>query len=301
MLTRSLTLILIILCLASALSAHVSKQRLRVATTPQFERIEEPPLYLPSAKYVKFATLGYDNFVSHIIWFNTQSYFGKHYKSDKDYRWLQDMCNVVTDLNPNTHHTFEFCAMMLAWSAQDPSASNSILSKAISIHPQKWLYWYLRGFNSFYFLGNKQEAKEDLIAASKLPNAPVQMLSSIAARLMVSEQDTTSAITFLKSIIQNTQDETVKSALAERLKQAYLTNHIQFLTSMVNRFETMHGRKPTDIEELISSGLITQLPQEPFGGHYILDKNTGHIKSSSGKSELKFSLNTQKNNHSLEK
>lgn len=61
----------------------------------------EELLYFPKGDKLSLVSLGFDNAVSNVLWFNTVSYFGKHYREDQRYHWLSHMCNVITDLDPS--------------------------------------------------------------------------------------------------------------------------------------------------------------------------------------------------------
>ena len=40
--------------------------------------------------------------------------------------------------------------------------------------------------------------------------------------------------------------------------------------------------RPADLEELVALGILTGLPAEPFGGRYVLERETGKVASSTG-------------------
>ena len=275
------------LLILSGLALSWSKSALRVKKSRIQHSEDQPPLYLPEAKYVKLVTLGFDTFVSRILWFNTINYFGKQYLGGKDYRWLYSMCNLVTRLDDNTKYVFEFCATLLSWMAREPVKSNEILTRAIEAHPGSWRFRYLRGFNYWYFLARPDLAKEDFQIGSKLPGAP-RMLASLAGRLMVSQGDPQTAVNFLEDLIQNTDDPNVKKALGEKRKQALLSRDKRILTKAVALFEKRYRRKPNTLSELVERGVLNRLPREPFGGKYFVDPQTGEIKTSSGEKGLEF-------------
>ena len=255
--------------------------------------LELPPLYLPEAKYVRLITLGFNNVVSDILWFNTLSYFGKQFHAGKDYKWLSNMCDLVTTLNPRASHSIEFCATMLSWSAKDPEKSNLILARAINDHPQIWRYRYLRAFNYWYFLENRQLARQDLLAAAKLPNAPA-FLASMASRLVATDQDPHLAVEFLKEIISKSNDENAKKTLAEKLNMATITLNISSLNIAIEYFEKQKGYRPKHLDELVQNGIVTFIPKDAWGGTFYLDETTGEIKTTSGKKGLAFGGKTAK-------
>ncbi len=253
----------------------------------------EPPLYLPKAEYVKLVTLGFNNFSSHLIWFNTQNYFGKHFRGDKDYRWLKNMCDLVTTLNPKAKHTYNFCASMLSWATNEPIESNKILSRAIKNFPNDWYYIYLRGFNYFYFLKNKELAKKDLLKASSLGNAPRAFLISLVSRLMISKKDIGTTIIFLKNAIKISKDKNARKILTKRLNQAYLTRNLDYLNKAAKIFKSKFNRFPKDVKELVNKKIIQSIPKEPFGGKYLFHTKLKEIISTSKEKKLDFTINNK--------
>ena len=47
---------------------------------------EEKLLYLPSGKYLKPASLGFDTLVADLLWIKAIGYFGGHYLTDRSYK-----------------------------------------------------------------------------------------------------------------------------------------------------------------------------------------------------------------------
>lgn len=175
-------------------------------------------LFLPKREAVEILSFGYRSAFANALWFKTVSYFGKHYRSDKDYTWLSHMCELVTDLDPNLKHVFEFGSLMLAWEVKRPKEAVAILDKAIKSHPSDWKFYYLRGFTKYFFFEDLTGAKSDFLSAANFPGAhPV--IKKIAARELASSEGPKSAIAFLKDAIQTTDNPRAKEALTERLKE----------------------------------------------------------------------------------
>lgn len=180
-------------------------------------------LYLPSGKGLKFLSFGYRNALAHSLWFNTISYFGKHYKSDRDYKWLNHMCNLVADLNPKMMHVYDFCSLMLAWEANYPKESVKILDKAILAYPNEWKFPYLRGMSYMIFLKDIDRAKEDFILSSRLPGAH-HLVMRLAARNISLTDRKESAIEFLEEMIKNSKQESERDALIRKLEEIKAEN-----------------------------------------------------------------------------
>ena len=94
---------------------------------------EAEVLYLPNGTALDFISFGYRNFLADVLWFQTVNYFGKHFRTDRNYEWLAKMCDLVTDLDPGAAHAYEFAALMLAWLSGVVLGILGLLSAAISL------------------------------------------------------------------------------------------------------------------------------------------------------------------------
>jgi len=247
------------------------------------------PLYLPTADRVRLTTLGFDAFAADLLWFDTVNYFGKEFHQNGRFEWFAHRCRLVTELHPKSLERFEFCATLLSWIAKDPRSSNEILTRAHQHFPGDWHVLYLRSFNSWYFLNDAAGAAEDLRIAATMDGAP-PLIASLASRLLTSATDPNVVVDFLTDSVRRTADPNARAALEERLRQARLTRDLYYLNRAVAEFAARLGRPPSSFDELIATGLLRQLPAEPFGGAYQLSGD--RVVSSSGARGLTFDAHT---------
>lgn len=278
----AVSLILVI----SALLVLLTREQLRLTRSQTGEK-ERPPLYLPSAKYVKMITLGYQDLAADLLWFSTVNYFGKQYLEKKDFNWLYHRCDLVTKLDPHADHVYEFCATLLSWVARRPDQSTAILDRAVQARPDAWRFHYLRGFNYWYFDQDFDRAREELTTAARLPGAP-PFLASLASRLMVRSNDIDNAVNFITDMVQHAKDPSAKEALTDKLKRAYISRNERLISQAAAQFQEQFGRKPADINELVGAHLLAQIPPDNFGGTYRLNQNTGEPETTSGEKGLEF-------------
>ena len=278
------TLTLSLLSLAILFGSTTIKTKLSNAEAAQIKR-QYQPLYLPEAKFVKLLTGGFDNFTSDILWFNTNSYFGSQYQGEKDYRWMEHMCELVSRLDPRDAIRIESCATLLSWIVKDPEASNRLLDLGIEQNPDYWRLYYMRGFNYWYFLEDKDKAKKDLAHAASLPDTP-HFVTSMAARLISDINAPKAAVEFLENQISATKDPTAKEALEEKLQSAVMTWHLDELEKAKSRYQTKYGTEANSLNTLIKAGFLRAIPEEPFGGTYQIENN--EVVSTSGERKLKF-------------
>ena len=205
-------------------SSFVCRSHLRIAAD-SIKLEERPPIYLPRVEAVKLVSLGYNKAFSNIFWFTTLNYFGTKFKAKESMPWFSHMCEVVTSLDPKAKHVFEFCGTLLSWIGRDVDSSNKILTSGILEDPTYWKYFYLRGFNNWYFKEDFVKAREDMETASRLPNAPTA-LAGLASSIISSNQSPEAAISFLKNSINMTKDVLAKEALEAKLKLAIVRKDI---------------------------------------------------------------------------
>lgn len=242
-------------------------------------------LYLPNGQALLAFSLGYRNVFSHLLWFNTINYFGKHYRADKDYRWLQHSCDLVTQLNPKADYAYEFCGMMLAWEAGSGDQAVKLLEKAVSEFPDNWRFRYYLGITVALFIGDDQRAQQNFAIGAKLPNAPA-FLGRLAAKKMAASGDIDQAIAFVSELIQNTEDPVQRTSYIDRLKELDLERNLRALETAVDEYRKRFGRAPAKLNDLIEAGIVTSIGRDPFGGEYILDPQTATVDSSSHKPRI---------------
>jgi hypothetical protein len=175
--------------------------------------------YLPKHHAVELLSFGYKNVVAQIVWFYTQNYFGKHYRSDQKYTWLYHMCDLITTLDPLNKRAFKFAAFMLGWEAKKTTEARKIIAKAIIHHPQDWEFYYIRGSLAYIVEDAPDLAIADFQAGAKLPGAPSMMATVAATKIAKKSEDPKSAISFLENMIAQSEDPLTKSALEDKITE----------------------------------------------------------------------------------
>ncbi len=238
----------------------------------------QEPLYLPNGNALEILSFGFRNALSDYLWMQTLSDFGKHFRSDKQYKWFGHQCGLVVRLNPKSFEPFYLCSSLLAFEANDPDAAIKLLDQAVTEHPESWLFFYYRGFYRMHFHHDHRGAKNDFIEASKRPDA-----HPIAARLAsksMSELDSPeSAIQFLRAAIKATSNENAKSALQSRLNEIIYDADLTRIEKALIQFPSA-----TTIGELVTANAYRGPLTDPYGGNYIIEN--GAVKSTSGHKRL---------------
>lgn len=204
----------------------------------------------------------------------------------EEWQHLNRQLEKITDIDPRFWDPYLLAESMLAWQAGMVEEANTLLLKAAEHRPWDYRPYYFLGFNSFYFQKNSVQAAPYLRKAAQIPGAPYY-LQGLAARFSLYGNDTLAAILFLDDMLQATNDPVTRPYLEKRLLALQL---IYELEKKVQLFKQKTGKMPTSFAEMISLGLLDQIPADPYGGKFVIMDN-GRVYTTS---EL---VESQKNGH----
>ena len=273
------------LIVASLLAlARYSNSQLTLSAT---ETAEEEPVYMPDTRFLSLASMGYHNALADVLWFRTIDYFGKHFRGNRSYPWLARMCDVVTDLDPRAQHVYRFAGFILPWEAQTPDDGIRLLQKGVAQFPDSWQLQYNLGFTLYYFKDDAEGALRHLRAATELPDVH-PYVAHLAATLAAQRFGADTAREFLEQLRESGGAGGMDGLISERLKDVELTGHLQQLEEAVNHYRERFGREPAGLDDLVSAGILSALPVEPFGNTYVYDGETREVRSSSGRRPLRL-------------
>jgi len=254
----------------------------RLERPPQVPPATEELVYLPKAEYLRPMSLGYENALANVVWFQTISYFGQHYRSDRAYRWLAYMCDLVTDLDPRAEHVYRFAGVILPWEAGQADEGIRLLEKGIRVFPDSWLLHYWLGFNYYFFKGDFGRAATSLRRAAQLPGAHPHA-ARLAALLYGEQYGANIAVEFLREMERSTDNAATREVVHRHLLDAQFQRNVEQLAAATDAYRARFGSPPAALSALVDAGLVPAVPADPYGGKYELDPVTGGIRSSTGR------------------
>ena len=95
------------------------------------------------------------------------------------------------------------------------------------------------------------------------------------------------AVAFLEARLLETHDPEMREFLANRMKEVIIERDLRLLESAVEAYRMQHRALPATLTDLVAVGVLPMLPQEPFGGDYLLDRKTGSVSSSTHPERLR--------------
>jgi hypothetical protein len=83
----------------------------------------------------------------------------------------------------------------------------------------------------------------------------------------------------IEELRASVKDEASEEALDEQLKLAVVERDAQSLERALARFASERGRSARALAELVGAGYVPRLPEDPFGGTYVVGED-GKVRSS---------------------
>lgn len=243
----------------------------------------EDTSYVIPSPILKITSLEFDGLVSDFMFLRSIVFFGSILERGKinetkewEWGWINDTLTASTDLDPYFLDPYYFGQAQLTWGANMIKETNTLLDKGSRYREWDWMLPFFIGFNNFYFLQDNEKASEYLMMASKRPDAS-PLLASLATRLAYKGRRTENAIVFLDEMLKREEDESVRKEYETRLKAL---RAILFLEQATALYNARFGYPPSSIKELVVQGVITQIPEDPYGGEFYIDLD-GSIKTTS--------------------
>jgi tetratricopeptide (TPR) repeat protein len=258
----------LVFCVISIVGFALMQAQIDKIRTPR-ERLEEKLVYIPETRFLRAASLGFHAVLADVFWARTVVYFGGHFLTDQDYRWLYRILDATTTLDPKNILAYRFGGTLLALEEDDVEDSIKLLKKGIQDNPDEdWRLYYLLGFNYFFYLEDYATAAKYLEKASTMPGRP-NYLPRLVARMYAKGGRMETAIQFLKETYHQYEDENVKESIAGRLNILMAKQQISQLESAAEVYKKGYGEYPKDLKELIGAGLVKELPEYPDGEYVI--------------------------------
>lgn len=241
---------------------------------PRQGRFEEL-FYFPSGVFVREATVGYRNLAADAIWLEFIQYYGEHRLTDQKFLYLGHILDVLTDLDPRFLSAYTYGALLLVTDANEPSRGIALLRKGMKNNPLSWQIPFTAGFLDYIFLRDYDEAEKYFAQAAILPDAPpsCDRFAGYVAQKMNQGDVAQAMLEHVLAASHNRDEQNV-------LRYYLMKLHLKQLNEAAEVYRELTGRTPDRfLRELTRSGLLLSLPEEPHGGRYYFNPDSGRVVS----------------------
>jgi tetratricopeptide (TPR) repeat protein len=270
------------------LGASVSLTRVRDVQPPEV-RLG----FFPPAPVIKVLAADQYQFLSQVISLQCVFYFGslvERREQMPNWRKLYRALYTATRLDPYNMDSYYFAQAVLAWEAKMIPQVIEILEYGFQHRTWDFRLPYFISFNYAFFLKDYERAGEYLAKAAEL-KPDVEWYATLAARYFYEGGRTALALAYLKDMIPEARNEAIRKRMITRAAAFEKILQIEkAVLAYTNRFQT----KPKKLEDLVKTGILTKIPEDPYGGSFYLD-DEGRVRATSKLAHGVASRGTNKN------
>ncbi len=261
------------------------QQRLDYQLDRNAAKIEELA-QLPRGEYLKPALLGYHHLGADILWVRLLQVLGKKRNTADEYEWIYHVLDVITTLDPQYDYPYYVGGVVLTNLANRVDLSNNLLEKGFKENPTVWNLPFLLGYNYYFVLGDAAKGADYIERAARTSGAP-DFLPGLATRMHAEAGNPEVALKFLEALWKENPDLVVREKLETRAKEVMIERDLRILEQAIGLYQKQYRAYPKTLTELVMARYLTQIPEEPFGGSYLMDSQTGEVTSSTHPTRLK--------------
>jgi len=234
-------------------------------------------IYIPSGKYLKFATFGYSSFIADLIYIWAIQYYSNYSIPDR-YDNLDHIFSIIAELDHRYLDPYEIGAMIAVYEAKDLSLAFKILDKGLEKNPDQWIFPLQAGHYAQMMTKDYELARKYYKKTMEMDGAPVitrRLYANAAFKIM----DYKTAWENWLEIYQITEDERIKKIASNQLYQVKAAIDVKTIKEAIEKFKERFGRNPTEQAQLVKHGLLDSLPKDLDGKEYIYNSQTGEIRA----------------------
>jgi tetratricopeptide (TPR) repeat protein len=238
--------------------------------------------YVPAPEILRLASADQKLTLAAALMMKVIIYYGGQVERAKsqvavsvDYPGMFQAINTSVKLDPYNMDAYYFAQAVLVWDAHQVETANELLKYGMRYRVWDYYLPYFAGFNYAFFLKDYANAAIYYKRAGELLGTDLPI--NLAGRYMYESGRTDMAISYLKEMIRGAGNEAVKNSLQRRLNAFLAVRAIERAKELFR--ETFH-RNPVSVEELLHKGCLKELPFDPYGGTFYIDKE-GMVRSTS--------------------
>jgi hypothetical protein len=236
-------------------------------------------LYLPNGRYLKVAALGYPTFLADLIYLWSIQHYGGYGEREERFRYLEHVYGeVIARLDPRFVDPYLVGALILVVEKQDVAAALDLLDQGIAANPDDWLLPYEAGFWAYDTAHDYPRAAAYFARAREIPGAPPSV-RRLHAEMLNKQGDKATSLALWTEVLEQADQDRVRAVAANHVHDLTLELDLERLQRRVEEFSARRGRPPRDVAELVTAGLLAEVPLDPDGNPYALDPATGDVSS----------------------
>lgn len=185
------------------------------------------------------------------------------------------LLRTAVALDPYNLDAYYFAQATFTWDVGRYREVNTFLDYGMKYRMWDYQLPFYAGFNSAYFLKDYPSAARYMKIAAERSQNP--LLISLTSRYMYESNQSEFGIYFLESTLKNTINPQIRTMYELRIAALKAVIEIK---RAVKEYKEKTGELPAMIKQLQAAGLLIEIPQDPYGGEFYLDRD-GTVRSTS--------------------
>ena len=233
-----------------------------------------PLLYLPSGRYLKIVSLGFDELLADVLYLWSIQYYSNYAIADR-YLYLERIYkDIISELDPHYLDPYLIGSMIMNAEANEPEMALRLLDRGIAKNPDQWILPFEAGFLCYQTLRDYPRAGGYFEQALRIPGVP-PIVARFKAEMTRREGDIRASLQEWAAIHDAATDEYVRTIAWNHVHDLRVQIDLEDLTAAVEAYRNRLGRPPSSLAQLQGAGLLQALPRDPEGRAYRYDAATG--------------------------
>jgi tetratricopeptide (TPR) repeat protein len=234
-------------------------------------------IYIPSGKFLKYATFGYRALAADAIYLWAIQYYSTPTIDDR-FDHFDHIFAIINELDPRYQDPYEVGALIAVQEAHNPAAAFSILDRGAANNPDQWVYPFNAGHVAMETLKDFPLAEKYFEQCLKIPGAP-EFVERLRANAIFKKGDLRTSWETWLDIYKRAPDERTKKIASNHLYNVKAAIDSAALEDAATKYRERFGHRPSDLEVLVRTGFLREVPKDMDGQDYIYDPATGKVKT----------------------
>lgn len=240
-------------------------------------RLSEPQVFMfPTSINLKYATIGYNNFISDIMWMDVVQYVGMHYQTDRDFKFLYVLLYSIDNIDPRFSNAITYGAFFLESLANQFDNAQKLLLLGMEKNTDTWEFPFELGFLYYAYKKDYNNAYKYFKIAVEKPGIPPQFRTFLPY-VVEKGQTPEAALAVWEYMCSRKSGSIAEGVCDANIKRLYNKIAVEKLNSALKTYKLRYGSYPDKLTGLITSGIINNLPPLSEGAYYVYDPKTGKI------------------------
>lgn len=271
-----ISIVVIVLLLGTA--AAIQRQ---FELVPREDPLGNKLLYLPTAKFLEFFSLGNKQIVADYLYLWSIQYYSQ-FKPDTQFLYLDYIYELITDLDPHYRDPYRIGAVIMLIEAEGhmenrKKAVLSILDKGIAANPDDYTLPEEAAWQCYINFKDHDLAAHYALIASKRPNAPhrvKRLYGYLSQNLGLDE-----AIKYWEGVLAEADTDYERLVSRNNLYDLKVRRDREILEPYLKEYRKRFGHCSTNWQEVIkqkiavNGKILTSVPLDPASNAYEIDPN----------------------------